>query len=109
MLSVNQLIAYTTINSVYKFKKSGEPVYLAERLSSQADQLAREGVAVQAYRHQHDIQVDYKLGRAREGFIYRGKILYNMLPVPIKTEKKYSKFKKMLGKWIYDNIPPLPA
>ena len=108
MLSVNQLIAYTTINSVYKIKQSGEPIYLAERLSSRADQLEREGVLVRANRRQHDIQIDFRLARGREGFIYRGKMFYNMIPISIKTEKKYPKFKKMLRKWILDNIPPLP-
>ena len=31
ILSVNQLVAYMTIMSVYKIKKSGEPIYLANK------------------------------------------------------------------------------
>ena len=42
-LSVNQLIAFSIIKTVYKIKISGEPLYLAERLGLGVHQQDRPG------------------------------------------------------------------
>ena len=68
-----------------------------------------QGVTILAHRNHHDININFKLGRAREGFIYRGKQLYNRLPIDLKTETRIFKFKKNVKTWITDNIPALPT
>ena len=99
-LSVNQLVAYTTIKTVFKIKQSGEPCYLADRLMPRVNQQVTT-------RNKQTISLDFKLGRAREGFLYRGKMLYNALPDSIKSESKWPIFKKIAKEWIQGNIPPV--
>jgi hypothetical protein len=98
-LSVNQLIAYTTISTTHKIVQSGEPCYLAERLKSNVHQRITR---------RQSISLDFKLSRGREGFLYWGKMLYNALPNSIKIEKKLGIFKKKTKKWVSDNIPSVP-
>ena len=100
ILSVNQLVAYMTILSVYKIKKSGEPTYLANQLGFSRNQNNR--------RRSQNINVNFKLARGREGFIYRGKILFNALPLSVKMEGKVGRFKKLAKQWVRNNIPVVP-
>ena len=106
MLSVNQLVAYTTLVTVYKVLLSGEPRYLAERLYS--GQRGQHG-ARQETRQNLDINVHFNLGVAREGFLYRGGKLWNMLPPALKLQTNtVSVFKKLVKMWIKENVPALP-
>ena len=84
MLSVNQLIAYTTVMTIFKVKKSGEPSYLADRLK----------VGQQHYRRAEHITVNYNLSMARECFFYRGAKLWNLLPDNLKNQNSVTTFKK---------------
>ena len=105
MLSVNQLVAYTTLTTVYKIKKSGEPIYLAEKLKSNRNSQEPR----LRPRPQENIKMNFNLARGKEGFLYRGKLLYNALPLSIKMEDKVGHFKKLTKAWIQENIPPVPT
>ena len=100
LLSVNQLIAFTTLKSIFKIKHSGEPKYLAERLGQ------RDGIATN--RNQHNINVNFRLARGQEGILYRGSKLWNSLDISLKTEEREIKFKKKTKIWVMDNIPLIP-
>ena len=89
---------------IHKVTHKGEPRYLAERLST--GDRGREGV--QPQRHVHDIRVNFNLGVAREGFMYRGAKLWNLLPVTLRCDKRISRFKTQSKIWIKKNIPALP-
>ena len=93
MLSVNQLVAFTTIMIVFKVKQSGEPIYIDNRLKINAG---------------GRINLNFGLMRAREGFMYRAAKSYTSLPTEIKTEVKVSIFKKKLKEWVKLNIPAIP-
>ena len=99
MLSVNQLVAFSTITTVFKIKQSGEPVYLAQKLKQQQGRDLRH----------RDIRINFNLARAREGFLYRGKILFNALPHSIQMENRVGRFKKLMKKWIKEFIPAVPT
>ena len=50
----------------------------------------------------------YKLSVSREGFIYRGAFLHNMLDEQSRTETDISKFKIRVKDWVKDNITMKP-
>ena len=105
--SLNQLIAYRTLTTVFKIKKSGEPRYLAKQLGFDRQQDANSGIL--AHRRRHDITtVDYSLAGGREGLLYRGSKLWNSLDLTLKMEGRVGMFKKRLREWILAEIPPLP-
>ena len=93
MLSVNQLIAYTTMMIVFKVHDSSEPVYLAKRLKMN---------------NSGRINIHFTLSRAREGFMYRAAKSFSSLPKKIQTETKIKIFKTKLKDWIKSNIPAIP-
>ena len=59
-LSINQIVAHTTLMSIFKIKNSGEPKYLAERLG------LRSGGTNLGLRNPHDIQIDFKKALEKE-------------------------------------------
>ena len=93
MLSVNQLVAFTTTMVVFKVHNSGEPTYLANRLKINAG---------------GRINIHFNLARAQEGFMYRAAKCFSLLPTEIKSETKESKFKVKLREWIKKNVPAIP-
>ena len=79
LLSVNQLIAFSIITTVFKVQKSNKPVYLAKRLGFyQQEPLNR------THRNQQDIRIMFNLSTAREGFMYKASKLWLSLPLYIK-------------------------
>ena len=106
LLSVNQLIASSTLNSIFKIKLSSEPVYLAERLGFGSEQPNRNGNA--AHRNRPDTQINFKLTRGREGMLYCGGKLWNALDDSLKREKSEIRFKKLIKIWVRQNIPLIP-
>ena len=82
MLSVNQLVAFTTIMTVFKTKQSGEPKYIDRRMNF--NQRGRIN------------NVKFRLSRAREGFMFTGAQYFSLLPNEIRLETKISRFKKKL-------------
>ena len=102
-LSINQLIAYTSIMTIFKIKQFREPLYLARRLGFTNN--ARGG----AQRRRHDnVQIDFNSARGREGILYRGAKLWNSLDHHLKNEVSMKTFKQELRKWVLNNIPALP-
>ena len=93
MLSVNQLVAYTTLMIAHKVQVSKEPKYLADRLKPNAG---------------GRINIFFKLSRSREGYMYRAGKCFSLLPPELKLETKKGVFKKKLRKWVKENIPAIP-
>ena len=100
-----QLVCYHTLLTIFKVVRTGEPRYLAGRLG--VDQIVQE--RGRAGRRQHDIRLNYELSISRAGTLYRGKILWNSLPVTIRTVTTISRFKKMVKEWIKNNISIRPT
>ena len=103
MLSINQLVAYTTLVSVFKIKKSHKPRYLADRLGflNQNNRLINR-------RRGNTYNIDFTLSRGREGMLYRGSKLFNSLDPSLKMESNEKKFKAKVKEWILDKIPQIP-
>ena len=91
-LSVNQLIVYHTLITVYKIRSSSEPKYLATKLNRD-NQYGRI------------ILPKYNLELAERGFITRGSRLWNSVPATIRTISNIGSFKRELKKWTKENIP----
>ena len=106
-LSVNQLIAYTTLTTIFKIKRAGEPRYLAERLGFIGKQQTRIGIA--AHRNQSDIHIDFRLARSREGMLFQGSRLWNSLDASLKVEESLKIFKKQTKAWVKQHIPLIPT
>ena len=100
-LSVQQMIAYQTAMPVYKILKSGKPTYLARKLTMTTRNLRGNRGNIN--------QGGKSLSITKEGFLYRGKILFNNLEENIRNEQKLDKFKEMLKKWIKEKIPVKPV
>ena len=91
-LTVNQLVSYPTLITIFKIRDSSEPEYLAKFLKDDS----RTGRL---------IIPNIDLGLARKSFTFRGADQWNLLPCSLRTTFKIGEFKKNLRKWIMDNIP----
>ena len=91
-LTVNQLIAYHTLISVFKIRRSGEPEYLARILKNENIN-SRINIPVT------------NLSLAMKSFSYRGAREWNNLPTSLRNILSISQFKKELKKWVHDRIP----
>ena len=101
-LSVQQMIAFQTMVMTYKILKSRKPSYLANKMKVRNDNRNLRGYSggVQAS--------SQSLSIAKEGFVYRGMTLMNMLSIPLRCETKLDKFKVGLRDWVKDNIQAKP-
>ena len=104
MLSVNQLIAYSVITTLFKIKQSKEPLYLANRLGF----INNSNTRGRSCDRQHDINIDFRLATSREGFMYQAGKCWNSLPLDLKLEIRGKVFKTRLHEWIKLNIVPIP-
>ena len=105
-LSIQQMIAAQTLVLVHKVLRSSKPAYLAARLQVRDE---GEGGRVPA-RSAGQIRIPVKkLSITREGFIYRGTLLFNRLPPEFRTETKLEKFRTCTRKWVSRNILYKPA
>ena len=91
-LTVNQLITYHTVTSVFKIRKSSEPEYLS-------------GILNKDSRNKRILIPNLDLGLAQKSFTIRGAESWNKLPEYIRNQSKISIFKKMVKNWIVLNIP----
>ena len=91
-LSVNQLVAYHTLISVFKIRSTGEPEVLA--LSLKNDNV-----------NGHIHLPKRNLGLAEKSFTFRGAKLWNSLPSSMRQAYKIGSFKKELKKWVKENVP----
>ena len=102
MLSINQLIAFSTNLITFKVRRTGQPVYLAKQLNT------KESIR-STRQNQHDIKINFHLSTAREGFVYKAPKLWSYLPVSLKLEINEASFKSKLKSWCQENIPALPT
>ena len=101
-LSIHQLVAYQTAVLTHKIVQAGKPCYIADRMKPRQTNLGLRGGAGLLQLPQ------CKLSVSREGFIYRGAFLYNMLDENMRVETDLSKFKKKLKEWTRLNISIKP-
>ena len=90
-LTVRQLVAFHTLLTVYRVRRTGHPEYLANLLLNE--------------NHRGKIIVkNSHLELYRRSFTYRGSLLWNKLPESLRNEEKEGAFKINLSKWIRENI-----
>ena len=91
-LTVNQLIFYHTVISVFKIRSSKEPEHLDSILNKDS-------------RNSRIIIPNLNLRVAQKSFTLRGANSWNQLPFSIIKSTKIGTFKKLARKWIHENIP----
>lgn len=90
-LTVNQLIMYHTLLSVFKIKLSREPEYLAKHFSLEN-------------RNQRIIIPNPNLSLAYDSFCFRGSKDWNKLPGDLRSITSPDLFRKKLKEWILSNV-----
>ena len=98
-LSIHQMGALKTLILTKKIMQIQKPKYLADRLQS-VQSRNRSGSIIP--------QQKSTLGVYREGFVERGRKLFNVIPDNLKCEEKIGKFKKLTKVWIKENIAISP-
>ena len=94
-LSVNQLGAFHTLLTMHKAIYEEKPKYVHDKLIQKA---AVEGQIFPA-RQQNKVKVpNYQLTISRGSFCYRGATLWNKLPLHLRSNDNYKKFKPQLKK-----------
>ena len=91
-MTVQQLVAYHTIITIFRIRKKEEPEYLASYL-------CRDNIYGNIIVKTSD--KDYY----RNSFIYRGSTLWNKVPKILRKEVKIGTFKKKLKSWVMQTIP----
>ena len=99
-LSVHQLGAMSTIIMTKKILQSGKPEFIADQMIVREAGGTRSGNTMQLARS--------SLTLSREGFLYRGSKLFNLLPENLRNENKISKFKREAKAWVKLNIAVKP-
>ena len=100
-LSVQQLTAFHTLTTMHKIMKNKEPEYIYNIISQSKTTFNR--TRTPAIFHPR-----YKLATSRQGFMYQGQKLYNLLPENVSTSGDIPSFKRSVKSWIKLNIPALP-
>ena len=90
-LSVNQLISYHDLITVFRIRNSSEPEYLAEFLRNDN----RNGSIVVP---------NQRLSVTQKSFVFRGSTLWNQLPLNVRNSAKIGSFKRGVKQWIISNI-----
>ena len=104
-MSVHQLIAYHTIMTVHRVVTSQYPKYMAYKLQLRKP----DGDGVFPLRQVNTINVPKTdLTLSRGGFVVRGAILWNSLPIEMRSETKKEYFRKSVRKWVKENIHKRP-
>ena len=80
-MTVRQLIAYHTIISIFKIRKSAAPEYLYQ-------------IFRQENHNGHIIMKNVKLQLYRSSFVFRGALLWNCIPRSLREELRSHSFKK---------------
>ena len=97
-LSVQQLIAFQTLITMFKIIHTSKPFYLINKI--------RFKVNEHNLRNKQNI-IDipkYRLSQSKEGFIYRGSILFNQLDEEVRNIENLRTFKYEVRRWVQDNI-----
>ena len=90
-MTVQQLIAYHTLITIYRIRKSKEPDHLADILTKDN-------------RYGHIILKNTVLGLYRNSFVFRRTVLWNRLPETLRKLDKIGKFKKNIRNWVESNV-----
>ena len=90
-LTVNQLIAFHTLLTVFKIRNSGEPEYLASFLQDDS----RTG---------RIILPNTKLSLFMKSFVWRGASTWNQLSLELRKSVKIGHFKRGAREWVLRNI-----
>ena len=91
-LTVNQLVAFQRILTVYNIRNSGEPEYLYQKLSRD--------------NFRGNIIVPYtSLTLLKKSFIFDGAALWNSVPTSIRGLADKKTFKNEVRKWVTTSIP----
>ena len=93
MLTVNQLIAYHTLLTVFKIRQSGEPEYLASKLQDDS----RTG---------RIILTNTRLTLFMKSFVWRGAATWNQLSLELRKSTKIGHFKNGAREWVLRNTAP---
>ena len=99
-LSVKQLVAYHTVLTLHKTMKKGSPKYIFDKMSGCRTNNHNTRQIVK-----FDERFDGRTDRSQSSFCYRGAVLYNRLPMEIRTTGEINSFKRKLKSWIKNNIP----
>ena len=91
-MTVNQLVSYHSLLTVYKIRTSGEPEYLAKKLKHEN-------------RLEKIIIPNTNLSLAKKSFIFRASQQWNALPKSMRKTCKIGLFKKELRKFVLSSIP----
>ena len=99
-LSVRQLVVYHTVSLTRKIIKTGKPVYLAKRLSSDFLRQTRQSTM-------GNLKAAPMPNRqlTERGFLYRAPQTFNQIPAEIRSLQSDYIFKKKLKIWVSQNIP----
>ena len=89
-LSVQQLVAYHSVLSIFKCKRVSQPEYMHNRLFPDMN-----GNQNMRTTENLDIRIDFELSLARSSFFYRASRIWNSLYMDIKTAKSVTTFKKL--------------
>ena len=89
---------------MFKAVRLKKPSYLAEKFR------LRQPNEFETFPHRqtNTIKVRAGLTISRDGIVYRGAKLWNLLSQDLKNEEKLTTFKQMVKKWIYRNVPIKP-
>ena len=90
-LTVNQLVRYFTLLSVFRIRISGEPEYLAACLNN-------------TNRNGRIIVPNTRLSLYKNSFRIRGSTNWNALPESIRSVNHISQFKRLVKAWIKANV-----
>ena len=91
-MTVNQLVSYHSLLTVFKIRSSGEPEYLAKKLKYEN-------------RLEKIIIPNTSLSLAKQSFIFRASQQWNDLPTSIRKTCKIGYFKTELRKFVFSSIP----
>ena len=97
-LSVQQLIAFTTLTTCHKIIQTGKPLALANKFNR----------GLSRNRYGTVMRIEANLTLSRGGFFYRAALLFNKLPQDLKNETMTNSFKKKVKQWIKLNVPEKP-
>ena len=101
-LSVQQMIAFQTLVMTFKIMKNRKPSYLANKMQLRNNDRNLRGYSGGVQSENHSLSI------AKEGFVYRGMTLMNMLPIQLRCETKLENFKVGLRDWVREKIAAKP-
>ena len=93
--TVNQMVSYHDLVNVFKISRSGQPEYLAEKLTRRN-------------RFDSIILPNVRLEIARKSFYFRAAVTWNRLPQSVRNSTSLSEFKRLSRSWIRENVPGFP-